>query len=234
MSESINLRFDPTCFTAEAISARLAEGRRLRRLTRRPANTLHVRPNLDHYREQARRLHKSQREQDPSSKLHAAQFAVAQRVGYASWPKLAAAIHARERAANELREALLRRNHDSIIRIVRKHTLVLLDAASVASPDELELLLKLVPMSRHNPDMLTALLDAVAEHHEPEGLEECVGMLLNQGADPYYANDTIEERRELAAVSPKGAKAVELLEGALGVLAWYVDEPDNEYMPEDD
>jgi hypothetical protein len=212
----------------------LAEERRLRRLKHRPANLLHVRPNLDYYHEQARRLHKSHREKDPASKLHAAQFAVARGVGFASWPMLAAAIHARERAANELHEALLRRNHEAIVRIVREQPLALLDAGSVAFPEELGLLLKLVPMRRHDPDMLTALLDAVAEHHKPEGLEECVGVLLNWGADPFYANDTIEDRRERAEASPNGAQAAELFQNALGVLAWYVDEPEHEYMPQDD
>lgn len=236
MSEDANPPFDPAAFTPEAISARLAEERRLRRLQHRPANTLHIRPNLDYYRRQARRLHESQREKDPSSKLHAAQLAVARGVGYASWPRLVAAIRDREHAANELREALLRRDHEAIVRIVRKHPLALLDVGCVAPPDELGLLLEFVPVSEYDSDLRTALLDAVAEHHEPEGLEECVRMLLNWWSvvDSFYANDTIEERRERAAASPKGTRAVEMFDNTLGVLVWYVDEPDYDYMPEDD
>lgn len=234
MSEASNPPFDPAHFSLGAIGARLAEERRLRRLKHRPANTLHVRPNLNYYHEQARRLHRSQRADDPSAKLHSAQFEVARGVGYASWPRLASAIQARAVAANELREALQRRNHEAIVRIVREQPFALLDAGCVASPGDLGLLLKHVPMRRHDPDMLSALLDAVAEHHEPEGLEECVGMLLNWGADPYYANDTIEVRRERAAASPNGAQAAELFENALGVLVWYLDEPENEYLCKDD
>lgn len=234
MSEATNPQFDPSQYTIEAIGARLVDERRRRRREHRPANTLHVRPNLDYYHDRARRLHKSQCERDPAAELHAAQFEVARGVGYASWPKLAAAIHARERAANELREALRHRHSEAIVRIVREHPNALFDAGCVASPDDLWLLLKTVPMRRHDPDMLTALLDAVAEHHAPEGLEECVGALLNGGADPFYANDTIEERRDRAEASPNGAQAAELYQNALGVLASYVDVPENDYMSEDD
>lgn len=234
MSEATNPQFDQTRFTPEAIGERLADERRQRRLKRRPANTLPVRPNLEHYHEQARRLHKSQREHDPSAKLHSAQFEVAQNLGYASWPKLAAAIRDRGAAAHELREALQRRDHEVIVRIVREHPLALLDAGCVASPNELELLLRSVPVPEYDAAVRTALLDAVAEHHEPEGLEECVRMLLGGRVDPFYANDTIEERWVRADASPNGARAAELFQNALGVLVWYVDEPDNEYMPEDD
>jgi hypothetical protein len=34
--------------------------------------------------------------------------------------------------------------------------------------------------------------------------------------------------------TPTGAQAAELFEGALGVLAWYVDEPEDGYMTNDD
>jgi len=234
MSEPKNPHFEHSQFTIEAIAARLAEERRQRRREHRPANKLHVRPNLEYYQEQARRLLKSHCEHDPSAELHSAQFEVARGLGFASWPKLAAAIHARERAATELRGALGLRDNEAIVRIACEHPDSLLDAGCVASPDELHLLRRLVPMRRHNPDMLTALLDAVAEHHAPQGLVECVGMLLSEGADPFYANDTIEERRDRVEASPSGAQVAELFQNVLGVLAWYVDEPENEYMPEDD
>lgn len=234
MSEAKHPHFDPSQFTVEAIGARLVGERRRRRRERRPANTLHVRPNLDFYQEQARRLHSARREKDPSAELHAAQFEVAGGLGFPSWPKLAAAIHARERAANELREALRRRDTEAIAGISSEHPNALLDAGCVASPDDLWVLLRTVPMRRHNPDMLSALLDAVAEHHAPEGLEECVGALLNWGADPFYANDTIEERRDRAEASPNGAHSAEVFQNALGVLAWYVDEPEDGYMTKDD
>lgn len=229
MSEATDFNFDRASLTPEAIAARLAVERRLRVVKHRPANTLYVRPNLDFYQEQARRLHKAQ----PSSKLHAAQLTVARGVGFPSWPKLVAALRARERAANDLSESLARRDHDAILRIAREHPLALLDAGCVASLDELQLLLRIVPMRRHEPDMLTDLLDAVAEHHKPQGLEECVGMLMNSGADPFHAYDIIEERRERAAASPKGEQAVEMFENALGVLAWVVDEPEDGYMSKD-
>lgn len=234
MSEANHAPFDPSHFGIEAIGARLVEERRRRRREHRPANTLHVRPNLGFYQEQARRLHTSRREKDPSAELHAAQFEVAGGLGFPSWPKLAAAIHARERAATELREALRHRDSEAIVRIVREHPDALLDAGCVASPEELWLLRRLVPMRRRDPDILTALLDAVAEHHAPEALEECVRMLLSEGADPFYANDTIEERRDRAEASATGAHSAELFQNALGVLAWYVDEPEDGYMTNDD
>jgi hypothetical protein len=228
MSEAANAQSDAFSTSMEAIGARLAEERCLRRLERRPANSLHVRPNLDHYRKQARRL---QKEND--LRLHEAQLAVARSVGFASWRKLIARIKARNRAADGLQEALLSHDHDAIGEIVREQPDSLLDAGSVASPDEMRLLLELVPLSRNDPDMLTELLDAVAEHHDPEGLGECVGMLLTLGADPFYANDTIEERWERAEASTQGAKSAEMFEDALGILAWYVDEPEDSYMTKD-
>lgn len=235
MSEATNPQFDPENNSLEAIAARLTEERQRRRLTHQPANNLHVRPNLDHYRKLARRLQKTQLEEDPSARLHAAQLAVARDVGFASWRGLVAAIRKRDRASRALRDALRCRDQERILRVVREHPLALLDAGSVASPDELELLLRIVPMSRHDPDMLTDLLDAVAEHHTPEGLAECVGMLLNRGADPFYANDTIEDRRERFEASPNGEQDAELLDSALGIMAWYVDEPDDGgYIPEGD
>jgi hypothetical protein len=61
-------------------------------------------------------------------------------------------------------------------------------------------------MSRRNPDTLSALHDAVAGHHGAEGIEECVGILLNRGAAPFYADDAIRERSERASAGPAGAK----------------------------
>lgn len=235
MSEAINPQFDPTCFTPEAIGARLAEDRRLRRLNRRPGNTLHVRPNLAYYQEQARSIQRSRRENDPKFKLHAAQLELARGLGFVSWPKLVAAIHARERATNELQDALFNRDQDAVARIVRAHPLSVFDAGCIASPDELGLLLEFVLGFEHDSDRRIDLLDAVAEHHAPEGLEECVRMLLNgRVAVPLYANDIILDRRERAAASQNGARAVELFDNVLSVLVWYVDEPDFDYMPEDD
>ncbi|MBX3387692.1 MAG: hypothetical protein KF768_14075 [Phycisphaeraceae bacterium] len=236
MSEATNSQFDPSQFTTEAIAARLVDERRRRRREHRPSNALHVRPNLVYYQDQARCLHKSQCETDPTAELHAAQFEVARGLGYASWPKLAAAIHARERAAKSLCEALRRRDNEAVSRIVREHPHALLDAGCVASPNELGWLLEVVPVSRHDSKLRTALLDAVAEHHDPEGLEECVRLLTDwSDVDPDYADDTIRERWQRAEASPNGARAAELLENALGVLSWLTDPPDySEYMSEDD
>ena len=236
MSEPTNPQFDASDNTIEAIAARLAEARRVRRLQRRPANALHVRPNLVYYQEQVRRLYKSRREQDPTTTVHSSQLQFAISVGFPSWRKLAAAIHARERAAHELHEALRRRHKDAIVRIVREHPDALLDAGCVASAEELGLLLEVVPISRHDSQLRTALLDAVAEHHGPEGLEECVRLLTDwSDVDPDYADDTIKDRWQRAEASPNGTRSAELFENALGVLSWLTDPPDySEYMSEDD
>jgi hypothetical protein len=236
MSEPTNPQLDTSQYTMEAIAARMAEGRRVRRLGRRPANALHVRPNLAYYQEQVRRLYKSQREQDPTTTVHSTQLQFAIGIGFPSWPKLAAAIHARERAANEVREALRRRHNEEIVRIIREHPHALLDAGCVASPEELGLLLEVVPVSRHDSKLRTALLDAIAEHHDPEGLEECVRLLTDwSDVDPDYADDTIRDRWQRAEASPNGTRSAELFENALGVLSWLTDSPDySEYMSEDD
>ncbi len=234
MSEATNPQFEGVQKSLAEISARLAEDRRRRRQERRPASTLHVRPNLAHYRLQARRLHESRRASDSTLKLHAAQLEVARSVGFASWRKLAAAIHDRERAAAQLFEALRRGDHEAIARIVREYPHSLLDAGCVASPEELQLLMNIVLASGDQASIPTILLDSVAEHHKPEGLEECVRILLGLGADPLYANDAIEERRERVGRNPDGTEAAELFDNALGVLVWYVDEPEYDYLPEDD
>lgn len=236
MSEPINPQFDPSQYTMEAIAARLEESRRERRLKRRPANALHVRPNLDYYREQAQRLHKSQREHDSSAKVHLAQLQIANSLGFPSWPNLAAAIRDRERAANELCDALRRGQHEAITRVVRAHPHALLDAGCVASPTELGLLLEIVPVSNNDAKRRNALLDAVAEHHDPDGLEECIRLLTDwSDVDPDYADDTIKARWLRAEASPNGARDAELLENALGVLSWLTDPPDySEYLSESD
>lgn len=97
------------------------------------------------------------------------------------------------------------------------------------------MLLECVPVSRFDSKLRTALLDAVAEHHKPKGLDECVRMLLDwTDADPLYANDVIQDRRARAEASPSGAEDAETFDNVLGYLAWFVDEPDYDYMPEDD
>src|SRR3954452_4700198 len=46
------------------------------------------RPSLKHLRNEARDLHRERKATDPDAKLSSAQFAVAQRYGFPSWPKL--------------------------------------------------------------------------------------------------------------------------------------------------
>lgn len=236
MSEGPNPQSSPALTGDDLVWANLRESRRLRRLKHRPPNTLPVRPCLEYYVKRARELHKAEREQDSSSKLHSAQFAVARGLGLSSWRKLVAAIQSRDCEANELSIALAQRDAEAIRRIVGEHPLALLDVGSVAPPDELGLLLEVVPVSRHDSKLRTALLDAVAEHHDPEGLEECVRLLTDwSDVDPDYADDTIKDRWQRAEASPNGARAAELLENALGVLSWLTDPPDySEYMSEDD
>lgn len=236
MSESPTPHPEPSSFTFEAIAARLEEHRRQRRLERRPANALHVRPNLEYYKDQARRLHRSQRVNNPSTELHAAQLGIARELGFASWPKLAAAIDARSTAATELRAALGRRDSDAVLRIARDHPDAILDAGCIATPDELGMLIEIVPVSRHDPKSRTALLDAVAEHHAPEGLEECVRLLTDwSDVDADYAEDVIHERLRRVEESPHGERSAELFQNTLGVLSWITDPPDtSEYMSEDD
>lgn len=236
MSDPAFPHFNPKDFSLEGIAARLAEERRNRRLKHRPANTLPVRPNLEYYRDQARILQASQRESDPMAALAGAQTVIARRFGFISWRELAVTIQARKRAADELIQALRCRDHKAIARTVRVRPDALLDAGCVASPESLQLLLKVVPVSRHDSKLRTALLDAVAEHHEPEGLEECVRLLTDwSDVDPDYADDTIKDRWQRAEASPNGARSAELFENALGVLSWLTDPPDySEYMSEDD
>lgn len=236
MSELTSPYFDPSKLGFELVAARMEEERRARRLARRPANALHVRPHLDYYREQASLLHKSQLAQDPAATLHSAQFEVARSVGYPSWPKLAAAIHNRKYAADQLSNALGRGDTGAIVRIVRKHAHALLDAGCIASPEELGLMLKIVPGLRRDSKLRTALLDAVAEHHRPEGLDECVRVLTDWGeVEPFYADDIIKDRWRRAEESPNGAQAAKSFEDAIGVLCWLTDPPDySEYMSEGD
>lgn len=236
MSESPTPHSEPSSFTFEAIAARMEERRRQRRLERRPANALHVRPNLEYYKEQARQLHKSRRESNPSAGLHTAQLEIAREFGFVSWPKLAAAIDARSTAAAELSAALGRRDSEAVLRIARDNPDAILDAGCIATPDELGLLIEILPVSRHDQKMRTALLDAVAEHHAPEGLEECVRLLTDwSDVDADYAEDVIHERLRRAETSPHGEGAAELFQNTLGVLSWITDPPDtSEYMSEDD
>jgi hypothetical protein len=236
MSESPTPHLDPSFFTSEALAARMEGDRRQRRLERRPAKTLHDRPNLEFYKDEALRLHKSRLKKDPSAELHAAQLEIARGLGFASWPKLTAAIATRNATATELRAALGRRDSDAVLRIARDHPDAILDAGSIASPDELEMLIEIVPVSRHDPKMRTALLDAVAEHHVPEGLEECVRLLTDwSDVDADYAEDVIHERLRRAEESPHGERSAELFQNTLGVLSWITDPPDmSEYMSEDD
>lgn len=236
MSESPTPHPEPSSHTFEAIAARLEEHRRRRRLERRPANALHVRPNLEYYKDQARQLHKSRRESNPSAALHAAQLEIARHCGFASWPQLAAAIDARSTTAMGLSTALGRRDSEAVLRIARDHPNAILDAGCVATPDELGRLIEIVPVSRHDSKMRTALLDAVAEHHSPEGLEECVRLLTDwSDVDADYAEDVIHERLRRAEESPHGGPTAELLQNTLGVLSWITDPPDtSEYMSEDD
>lgn len=236
MSESPTPHPEPSSVTFEAIAARLEEHCRQRRLERRPANVLHVRPNLEYYKEQARQLQKSRRESNPSAGLHAAQLEIAREFGFASWPKLTAAIDARSTAAAELSDALGRRDSQAVLRIARDHPDAILDAGCIATSDELGMLIEIVPVSRHDPKMRTALLDAVAEHHAPEGLEECVRLLTDwSDVDADYAEDVIQERLRRAEASPHGERAAELFQNTLGVLSWITDPPDmSEYMSEDD
>lgn len=236
MSESPTPHTEPSSSSFEAIAARMEEHRRQRRLERRPANTLHVRPNLEYYKEQARQLHKSRRVANPSAELHSSQLEIARDLGLASWPKLAAAIDARNNTATELSTALARRNSEAVLRIAREHPDAILDAGCVATPDELGLLIEIVPVSRHDSKMRTALLDAVAEHHAPEGLEECVRLLTDwSDVDADYAEDVIHERLRRAEESPHGERSAELFQNTLGVLSWITDPPDtSEYMSEND
>lgn len=236
MSESPTPHPEPSSLSFEAIAARMEEHRRQRRLERRPANALHVRPNIKYYKEQARRLHKSRRESNPSAKLSAAQFEIARELGFASWPKLAAAVDARNNTATELSTALGRRNSEAVLRIAREHPDAILDAGCIATPDELGMLIKIVPVSRHDSKMRTAILDAVAEHHAPEGLEACVRLLTEGGVvDADYAEDVIHQRLRRAEESPHGQRSAELFQNTLGVLSWITDPPDtSEYMSEDD
>jgi hypothetical protein len=228
--------FDPNHFTPEGIAERLDEDRRQRRLKHRPANGLPVRPNLDYYRKQARSLHESQRKSDPLATLGAAQSVIARGLGCISWHALALTIQSRMRAADELKQALLRRDQKAIARIVTQHPHALVDAGCVATPEDLGVLLEIVPVSRHDSKLRTALLDAVAEHHDPEGLEECVRILTDwSDVDPDYADDVITERLMRAEESPSGAHVAELFENARGVLSWLTNPVDySEYMSEDD
>jgi hypothetical protein len=49
-------------------------------------------PNLDHFRKQAKALHRQMRQDDPGVKLAAAQYRIARRYGFASWARLKARV----------------------------------------------------------------------------------------------------------------------------------------------
>lgn len=236
MSEAPTPFFDSFQKSLAEISRRLREARRLRRLERRPPSVLHVRPNLEFYRDEAWQLYKSQQKQDAAAKLSSAQLQVARGLGFASWRKLAAAIKARRDAANELCAALGRKDRDAVLRVARDHPHAVLDGGCVVSPDELGLLIEVLQITNRDFKVRTALLDAVAEHHDPEGLAECFQRLTSWAdVDADYAADVISSRQQRAEDTPDGERLEELFEEALGVLSWITDPPDDsEYMTESD
>jgi hypothetical protein len=236
MSEAPMPNFESFQKSIEAIAERLRDERNRRQLERRPPNTLHVRPNLDHYRDRAWRLHTSQRKQHPTAKLHSAQLEIARGLGFASWRKLADAIKGRREAANQLCAALARRDREAILRIARDHPHAVFDGGCIVSPEELRLLIDVLSITNRNSKLRTALLDAVAEHHRPEGLGECCQILTGWSeVNADYAADVIWNRQQRVEDAPDGERMEELFEEALGVLAWVTDPPDDsEYMTESD
>lgn len=236
MSEAPKPNFDPFQNSLEAIVERLRSERNRRQLERRPPNTLHVRPNLDHYRDRAWRLHISQRKQDSTAKLHSAQLEIARGLGFASWRKLADAIKGRREAANQLCAALARGDREAIRRIARDHPHAVFDGGCVVAPEELRLLIDVLSITNRDSKLRTALLNAVAEHHRPEGLSECCQILTSWSeVDADYAADVISNRQQRVEDAPDGERLYEVFEEALGVLSWITDPPDDsEYMTERD
>lgn len=215
----------------EAVQRRVREERRQKH---RPPDKLPIRPNVEYYRKTAKDELRSRQGSEPELGVQLVQMQIAKRLGFASWPELVSAIENRNAAAQAFESALARNDLDAARALASENLEAALDVAATSAPDRFGLIFSLLQRLFPKRDVTTLLLNALVEHHTPDGMYDCVVQLMQYSPDGDYAMDVLHFRLSELEVRPGTERDIEAIDEVMSQVAWLIDDSEFDYLSDGD